>query len=115
MQVAHSNGYDMSNGYHTKDSYAAEEPSYAPASNGNAYPPATDAAYELSADEYRRKHDLTVQGDSCPDPIQTFEGAGFTADIMDEVLSGQRFTGLYTLSRYSLILEPQTPIIQQEA
>lgn len=44
--------------------------------------------FALSADEYRRKHDLTVVsrgGPPPPDPLQTFESAGFSDDIMREV------------------------------
>lgn len=48
--------------------------------------------FPLTADEYRRTHDLVVSvqgggGSSAPppDPLQTFESAGFTPDIMREV------------------------------
>ncbi len=51
--------------------------------------PVGNHTFELTADEYRRKHELTVTGDSTdravPDPLQTFESAGFPRDIMDEV------------------------------
>ncbi len=40
----------------------------------------------VSADEYRRQHHLSVQGDTAPEPFQLFEQAPFSSDIMDEVL-----------------------------
>lgn len=39
----------------------------------------------VSASEYRRQHDITVQGSDVPDPLQTFESVGFPPDILDEV------------------------------
>ncbi|GIL49348.1 hypothetical protein Vafri_5723 [Volvox africanus] len=39
----------------------------------------------VSALEYRRQHDISVQGDHVPDPLQTFESVGFPADILDEI------------------------------
>lgn len=51
----------------------------------NAYPEPRGGNFDLSADEYRRQHDLTVMGDNVPEPFQTFESAGFTQDILDEV------------------------------
>ena len=39
----------------------------------------------MSADDYRRKHDLVVQGQGVPEPIQSFDAAGFAPGIMDEV------------------------------
>ena len=46
--------------------------------------------FPLSADEYRRTHDLVVScpGGAPPDPLQTFEATGFTPDIMREVREG---------------------------
>lgn len=35
--------------------------------------------------EYRRQHDLHVQGDNLPDPYQTFEAANFPRDILEEI------------------------------
>uniref|UniRef100_A0A061RKI9 RNA helicase n=1 Tax=Tetraselmis sp. GSL018 TaxID=582737 RepID=A0A061RKI9_9CHLO len=40
---------------------------------------------EMSVAEYRAKHDMTVMGDSVPDPFQSFESVGFPPDIMDEI------------------------------
>ena len=42
--------------------------------------------FPLTAVEYRQKHDLTVvsRAGAPPDPLQTFEAAGFTEDIMRE-------------------------------
>lgn len=39
----------------------------------------------MSSDDYRRKHDLIVQGQAVPEPLQSFDAAGFTSGIMDEV------------------------------
>ena len=39
----------------------------------------------LSLSEYRRAHDLIVEGADVPEPMQTFESVGFPADILDEV------------------------------
>ncbi|KXZ44396.1 hypothetical protein GPECTOR_68g367 [Gonium pectorale] len=39
----------------------------------------------VSASEYRRQHDISVQGDHVPDPLQTFESVGFPPDILDEI------------------------------
>ena len=71
----HSNGY--ANGGYTANG----------TSNGYHKAPA-QPAYDLTPEEYRSKHDLVVLGDSVPDPIQSFDAAGFTPDIMDEVFIG---------------------------
>ena len=45
-------------------------------------------AFPMSADEYRRKHELTVVsrgGPAPPEPLQTFESVGFSEEIMREV------------------------------
>ena len=56
------------------------------ASNGAAHSyPAAAQDFGLSADEYRRKHDLNVLERDCPPPLQTFESVGFPPGIMDEV------------------------------
>ena len=39
----------------------------------------------MSVQEYRRQHDLRVEGSNPPDPLQTFESVGFPPDILDEV------------------------------
>ena len=82
--------YPESNGYATQgtsNGYAQE--SYGP--QGGV------ATYTLSAEEYRAKHDLTVLGDNAPDPIQDFQSAGFTPDILDEVLKpAQPFQRLHS-------------------
>eukprot|EP00240_Pyramimonas_obovata_P002263 CAMPEP_0118931114 /NCGR_PEP_ID=MMETSP1169-20130426/7566_1 /TAXON_ID=36882 /ORGANISM="Pyramimonas obovata, Strain CCMP722" /LENGTH=523 /DNA_ID=CAMNT_0006873573 /DNA_START=71 /DNA_END=1638 /DNA_ORIENTATION=+ len=36
-------------------------------------------------DEYRKKHDMTVEGSNCPDPFMSFEDASIPPDIMSEV------------------------------
>ncbi|KAG2452819.1 hypothetical protein HYH02_002165 [Chlamydomonas schloesseri] len=66
------------------------------AGNGNGYasttfqktgmtgaPVSTDGF--MSASDYRRQHDISVQGDHVPEPLQTFESVGFPADILDEI------------------------------
>ena len=82
------NGHAAGNGY-SADPYAAvaQPSSYSAHASSNAYPPAASGNYAMTADEYRQKHDLIAQGDNCPDPVQTFEGAGFSRDILDEVSS----------------------------
>ena len=91
MTVQASNGYNghaAGNGQST-DPYAAvaHPSSYSAHASSNAAPPAASGNYAMTADEYRQKHDLIVQGYNCPDPVQTFEGAGFSRDILDEVSS----------------------------
>lgn len=39
----------------------------------------------MSSADYRRQHDISVQGDHVPEPLQTFESVGFPPDILDEV------------------------------
>jgi superfamily II DNA/RNA helicase len=39
----------------------------------------------LPASEYRRQHDLVVEGANAPEPMQTFESVGFPRDILDEI------------------------------
>ena len=43
--------------------------------------------FPLSPDEYRKKHELTVvsRGGQVPDPLQTFDSAGFSPEIMREI------------------------------
>ncbi len=75
-----------------------------PAANGHAYGAAADygrpdngyangagmssargSRAAMSSDDYRRKHDLIVQGQAVPEPFQSFEAAAFAPGIMDEV------------------------------
>lgn len=60
----------------------------APYTNGHAKHvlPAIEQNFALTAEQYRAEHSLVVQGDRVPDPLQTFESAGFSSNIMDEVL-----------------------------
>jgi ATP-dependent RNA helicase DDX5/DBP2 len=60
----------------------------APYANGHAKHvlPASEQSFALTAEQYRAEHGLVVQGDRVPDPLQTFESAGFSSNIMDEVL-----------------------------
>jgi hypothetical protein len=46
--------------------------------------------FPLTTEEYRQEHSLVVEGDRysgepVPEPLQTFESAGFPRDILDEV------------------------------
>ena len=47
--------------------------------------PAARQNFAATADAYRAEHGLIVQGEGVPDPLQSFESAGFSAPIMDEV------------------------------
>jgi len=98
-----SNGGGYSNGASTGNGYIAAGSYGATPAAGN---------YTLSADEYRKKHDLTVVGDNCPDPIQEFSAAGFTLDILDEVPPAKLSPPMgviVPLQRYSLPL-PLFPV-----
>lgn len=53
--------------------------------NGAAVVASRGSRAALSSDDYRRKHDLIVQGQAVPEPLQSFDAAGFTSGIMDEV------------------------------
>jgi hypothetical protein len=57
------------------------------ASNGSLEQ--TSSVKVLSAAEYMRVNDLVVQGegahDHVPEPCQTFESAGYPADLLEEV------------------------------
>lgn len=59
------------------------------ASNGSLEQ--TSSVQVLPAAEYMRVNDLVVQGegphDHVPDPCQTFESAGYPADLLEEVRS----------------------------
>ena len=62
----------------------------APAATGRDAPPhafgSTDG-FSLSAEEYRKKHELTVvsRGGQVPDPLQSFDSVGFSPEIMREI------------------------------
>ncbi len=62
----------------------------APAPTGRDAPPHAFGpadGFSLSADEYRKKHELTVvsRGGQVPDPLQTFDSVGFSPEIMREI------------------------------
>ena len=83
METNGYGGHGASNGHAQHQSYA---------------PSAAAGTYALSAEEYKAKHDLTVIGDNAPDPIQDFQSAGFTHDILDEVSRpAQPFQHSYSL------------------
>ncbi|KAK9808388.1 hypothetical protein WJX73_010064 [Symbiochloris irregularis] len=72
-----SNGHNGYGGGH-HDSQAAAAPI------AHAYPTGAQD-FPLSADEYRRKHDVNILERDCPPPLQTFESVGFPRDMMDEI------------------------------
>lgn len=52
--------------------------------------PASQQIFSMSCEAYRAEHGLVVQGQSVPAPLQTFEAAGFSENIMSEVYSSYR-------------------------
>lgn len=40
----------------------------------------------VTSAEYKRQHDIVVQGDHVPEPLQTFESVGFPRDVLEEVI-----------------------------
>ncbi|KAK4417785.1 ATP-dependent RNA helicase-like protein DB10 [Sesamum alatum] len=46
---------------------------------------AKDAESGLSAESYRRRHEISVTGDNVPQPFSSFEGSGFPTEILREV------------------------------
>ncbi|KAJ4961644.1 hypothetical protein NE237_021554 [Protea cynaroides] len=44
----------------------------------------TDTGSGLSAESYRRQHEITVSGDNVPAPFTSFESSGFPAEILRE-------------------------------
>ena len=77
----------QANGY--AGSYAAPAQANGHAHGSGHYAAAAPSSrqnFAQSADAYRAEHSLVVQGDSVPDPLQSFESAGFPAPVMDEVL-----------------------------
>lgn len=65
------------------------------ASNGSLEQ--TSSVQVLPAAEYMRVNDLVVQGeghhDHVPEPCQTFESAGYPADLLEEVSCSAGWTG----------------------
>ncbi|KAK8928492.1 DEAD-box ATP-dependent RNA helicase 14 [Platanthera zijinensis] len=45
----------------------------------------SDARVSLSAEAYRRQHEITVTGDDVPAPYMTFESTGFLPEMLKEV------------------------------
>lgn len=45
----------------------------------------SDARVSLSAEAYRRQHEITVSGDDVPAPYMTFESTGFLPEMLKEV------------------------------
>ncbi|KAL5540627.1 hypothetical protein UlMin_043202 [Ulmus minor] len=45
----------------------------------------SDVGSGLSAESYRRRHEITVSGDDVPPPFSTFESSGFPSEILREV------------------------------
>ncbi|XP_042975853.1 ATP-dependent RNA helicase-like protein DB10 [Carya illinoinensis] len=46
---------------------------------------ASDIGVGLSAESYRRRHEITVTGDNVPPPFTSFEASGFPSEILSEV------------------------------
>ena len=69
--------------------------------NGNASLalPASQQSFSMSCEAYRAEHQLIVQGDRVPVPLQTFEAAGFSSSIMDEVYTPDRMLHASLLAR----------------
>ena len=69
--------------------------------NGNAAHilPASQQSFAMSCEAYRAEHQLIVQGDRVPAPLQTFEAAGFSGNIMDEVYTPDRMPYACLLAR----------------
>ena len=47
--------------------------------------PADRQTFASTADEYRQREGLRVEGQDVPDPLQSFDSVGFPRAIMDEV------------------------------
>ncbi|KAL5793203.1 hypothetical protein ACOSP7_001797 [Xanthoceras sorbifolium] len=47
----------------------------------------SDAGIGLSAEAYRRRHEITVIGDGVPQPFTSFESTGFPSELLREVYS----------------------------
>lgn len=47
----------------------------------------SDAGTGLSAEAYRRRHEITVIGDGVPQPFTSFEATGFPSELLREVYS----------------------------
>lgn len=75
-------GYNsQANGY---GGYAAPAQTNGHSNHYGAVPSSTQN-FALSTQAYRAEHGLIVEGDNVPDPLQSFDSAGFSAPIMDEV------------------------------
>ena len=86
LRLLQANGYG---GY----SAPAQVNGAAHAANHYGAVPAAQQHFAASADAYRAEHTLIVQGDNVPDPLQSFDSAGFSAPIMDEVLQHSGVVG----------------------
>ena len=75
----------QANGYGGGYAAPAQVNGAAHAANHYGAVPAARQHFAASADAYRAEHTLIVQGDNVPDPLQSFDSAGFSAPIMDEV------------------------------
>lgn len=77
----------QANGYGGGYGAPAQVNGAAHAANHYGATPAARQNFAASADAYRAEHTLIVQGDNVPDPLQSFDSAGFSGPIMDEVFS----------------------------
>lgn len=75
---------------------------YSANGNGNVAHtlPAGQQSFSMSCEAYRAEHGLVVQGGSVPEPLQTFEAAGFSSNIMDEVYTSVRKLHSCPLARW---------------
>ncbi|PIN21840.1 ATP-dependent RNA helicase [Handroanthus impetiginosus] len=58
---------------------------YVKTSVGNGTYGSKGAESGLSAESYRRKHEISVTGDNVPQPLTSFEATGFPSEILREV------------------------------
>lgn len=87
-----ANGYGGGGSYGGASAYGGGGGGYAPAA-ASAGGSKADVVYKvkistensLEVQEWRRRHDMTVQGADPPDPFTTFEAAQFPQDMMNEI------------------------------
>ena len=71
----------QANGY---GGYAAPAPANGHSNHYGSVPSARQN-FSMSTEAYRAEHGLVVEGEGVPDPLQSFDSAGFSGPIMDEV------------------------------
>lgn len=90
--------YLQANGYGGGYSAPAQVNGAAHAANHYGAVPAARQHFTASAEAYRAEHTLIVQGENVPDPLQSFDSAGFSAPIMDEVFKQSGVCGHVVVS-----------------